>query len=243
MTDAELETFKRDIDLRQYAAEQGYTLDVRESWRGSSVMRRAGDKIVVKIDGDGHYVYFSLRDDRDNGSIIDFVQQRKRLSLGDVRRELRRWARAPAAPLPLFPKFERTARDRLQVEALYRRMQPAGPHPYLQSRGLPSSLLEAERFVGRIRTDARGNAAFAHFDEAGLCGCKIRNRGFTGFSKGGEKGLWFSHAVKGNQALALAEIAIGAMSYAALLSLAAARYASIAASSTRNRPRLSRRPR
>jgi hypothetical protein len=26
------------------------------------------DKIIIKRDTDGHYVYFSVRDDRDNGS-------------------------------------------------------------------------------------------------------------------------------------------------------------------------------
>ncbi len=46
--DEELERFKRDIDLRQYAASTGYELDKRDSWRGSSVMRRGGDKVVIK---------------------------------------------------------------------------------------------------------------------------------------------------------------------------------------------------
>ncbi len=35
--DSELDDFKRKIDLRQYAVAQGYTLDKRESWRGSPV--------------------------------------------------------------------------------------------------------------------------------------------------------------------------------------------------------------
>jgi hypothetical protein len=35
-----------NIDLPQYAAEQGYILDKRESWRGSAVMRNGGDKVV-----------------------------------------------------------------------------------------------------------------------------------------------------------------------------------------------------
>ena len=45
-----------------------------------------GDKIIVKRSADGHYVYFSVRDDRDNGSIIDFVQKRMRLSLNSILR-------------------------------------------------------------------------------------------------------------------------------------------------------------
>ena len=47
--DGELEAFKRDIDVRQFAASMGYEIDQRESWRGSTVMRRGADKIVVSL--------------------------------------------------------------------------------------------------------------------------------------------------------------------------------------------------
>ena len=81
--DPELESFKTGIDLRIYAAALGYELDRRESWRGSSVMRDPkGDKVIVKRDTDQHYVYFSVRDEADNGSIIDFVMPRKGFNLG-----------------------------------------------------------------------------------------------------------------------------------------------------------------
>jgi hypothetical protein len=66
--DPELEAFKNGIDLRAYAASHGYALDSRESWRGCAVMRHSvGDKIIIKRDSDGHYVYFSVRDDRPTG--------------------------------------------------------------------------------------------------------------------------------------------------------------------------------
>ena len=84
--DSELEDFKSKIDLREYAAGQGYTLDRRESWSGSAVMRNGGDKVVIKVNSNGHHIYFSVRDERDNGTIVDFVQFRKRLSLGEVRK-------------------------------------------------------------------------------------------------------------------------------------------------------------
>jgi hypothetical protein len=87
--DAELEEFKR-LDLRAYAASLGYTLDRQESWRGSAVMRNAADdKIIIKRENDGHYVYFNVRDDADNGTIIDFALRRKCRSLGGVRKEPR----------------------------------------------------------------------------------------------------------------------------------------------------------
>jgi hypothetical protein len=50
----------------------------------------AADKVIVKRDADQHYVYFSVRDERDDGSIIDFAMRRKGLNLGQVRKELRR---------------------------------------------------------------------------------------------------------------------------------------------------------
>lgn len=69
--DHELEAFRTGIDLRAYAATLGYSLDRRESRRGSSVMRHGnGDKVIVKRDTDQHYVYFSVRDETDNGSIL-----------------------------------------------------------------------------------------------------------------------------------------------------------------------------
>jgi hypothetical protein len=54
--DQELEAFKVKIDLRAFAADLGYGLDRKESWRGSSVMCHEGngDKIIIKRDTDGH---------------------------------------------------------------------------------------------------------------------------------------------------------------------------------------------
>src|ERR1700681_1783353 len=118
MFDAELESFKRDIDLRDYAAGQGYVLDPKESWRGSAVMRNpSGDKVIIKRGKAGHYVYFSVRDDRDNGTIIDFVQFRQNISLGPVRKELRPWIGLPPVAVPVFPALHRsTGKDRMKIE-------------------------------------------------------------------------------------------------------------------------------
>ncbi len=191
--DSELDAFKRQIDMREFAVSLGYELDRRESWRGSMVLRSGGDKIVVKRNGNGHYVFFSVRDDSDNGTVIDFLQRRKDLSLGAVRQILRQWIGRPAVP-PQFPKLEPTSPDRMRVEREYRRMTDRLRHPYLEhERCLPASLLSSLRFAGRVRTDGRGNAVFPHFDVAGLCGYEIKNHGFTGFASGGRKGLWFSH--------------------------------------------------
>lgn len=226
--DQELEKFKTDIDLRSYAASQGFQLSTKESWRGSSVMRHpSSEKIIIKRGADGHYIYFSVHRSDDNGTIIDFVQNRTRMSIGAVRKELRPWISRDAAPA-LFPELPKTNRDRVRVEAGYARMQDARRHPYLENmRGIPAQLLEDPRFIGRIRIDARGNAVFPHFDQQGLCGFEIKNSGFTGFASGGAKGLWLSNEMLDDTRIVFGESAIDSLSCAVLFPDQKTRYASI----------------
>jgi len=236
---AELDAFKRDIDLRQFVASLGYQMDKRESSRGSTVLRRCGDKIVVKRNHNGHYVFFSVRDDRDNGTIIDFVQRRENLSLGEVRKILRPWIGRTA--LPAFSRLEPTSKDRMRVEREYRRMAEAPRHPYLEYRRcIPAAVLSSPRFADRIRIDRRGNAVFPHFDSEGLCGYELKNEGFTSFAAGGEKGLWSSHTRPQDRRLVLAESAIDALSYAALFPDVEdrTRYASLAGKPNSKQPAL-----
>lgn len=238
--DQELERFKTEIDLRAYAAALGYGLDRKESWRGSSVLRHPnGDKVIVKVDSDQHYVYFSVRDESDNGSIIDFVQRRKAANLGRVRQELRPWIGRQAPSPALFPALQPTTKDRLAVERQYRLMKDVERHAYLEEvRRLPVETLISPRFAGRIKTDARGNAVFGHFDLAGLCGYEIKNSGFTGFARGGEKGLWLSHHEATDRRLVLCESAIDALSHATLFPSLHTRYASLGGQMNPKQPAL-----
>lgn len=226
----ELEDFKRNIDLREVAAGFGFALDRKESHRGSALMRNAGGKkeLVIKVDADGHYVYFSLLDEDDNGSVIDFMQKRTGKNIGHVRRILRTWLGRPQPALPVYPKMPRTTKDRMAVEKDYQKMAVVLRPPYLEKhRGIPGSLLASPRFAGRIRIDGHGNTVFPHFDRAGLSGFELKNIEFTGFAKGGTKGLWFSHAEEGDNRLVFSESAIDALSYACLFPIETSRYASI----------------
>ena len=118
-------------------------------------------------------------------------------------------------------------------------MKPLAFHAWLEEeRAIPRSLLLDPRFAGRIRVDFRANAVFPHADQDGPCGYEIKNRGFTGFARGGEKGLWFSAARAGDTALVIAESGIDALSYAALHPDEAARYASTGGAMNPNQPAL-----
>lgn len=97
----QLDRFKIEINLVDYAQSQGYEYLTRESSPNSAVLRHnSGDKIVIVTNTQGHGIYFSLRDDRDcaersgkanRGTIIDFIQHHRNFSLGEVRLELRPW--------------------------------------------------------------------------------------------------------------------------------------------------------
>ncbi|MCA2971462.1 MAG: DUF3991 and TOPRIM domain-containing protein [Brevundimonas sp.] len=228
MADDELERFKSDIALHEYAAHVGYELDKAENGRREMVMRHGSDKISIRKDADGHYVFYSFRDASDHGTIIDFVMSRQSKNMGETRKVLRLWSgtdRLPLyEPLEAAPKF-----DRDLVQAEFAKAKPLGWHDYLENeRKIPRSVLTSTRFKGCLRVDRRGNVIFPHADAEGICGFEKRNRGFKGFADLGQKALWRSVGLGGDSVLVIAEGTIDCLSHAALFPSAATRYASFA---------------
>lgn len=218
MADHELEQFKTAVNLSEFAASRGYALDRRESSRNSAVMRHPdGDKIIIaKNEASGDWIYFSIRDDRDNGTVIDFLQNRGGGSLGEVRKTLRAWSGSsrPAVQISAFVRdLLPVSRDRAAVVAEWERARICLSLPYLTGRGLGPEVLALPRFTGCVRVDRRNNALFPHYDKDGLCGYEIKNKNFTGFAPGGIKGLWFSKAFPTDRQLVLTESAIDGLSY------------------------------
>jgi hypothetical protein len=229
----ELERFKREISLPEYAASEGYDLIRNESSRNSYVMQRESDndKIIVATAQDGHGIYFSVRDDQDNGSIIDFVQRRKGMNLGQIRKELRPWIGADPVQVP--QKIKRpvpSTADRQKVFQVIAVSQPAGAHEYLISRGIHSETLSDLRFSSVIRCDERGNALFQHYDREGLSGYEVKNSEFTGFAGGGTKSVWYSTNIGRADRLVIAETAIDALSHAESVGRPTDAYSSFAGS-------------
>jgi hypothetical protein len=135
--------------------------------------------------------------------------------------------------------LEPITRDRARVLLELARMKPLLSHAYLEEgRGIPAPLLSSPRFAGKIKSDYRHNVIFPHADQDGPCGHEIKNKGFTGFAPGGEKGLWFSAARKEDTALVIAESGIDALSYAALFPDENARYTSIGGAMNPGQPAL-----
>jgi 5S rRNA maturation endonuclease (ribonuclease M5) len=241
--DDELEHFKRDVNLTELAASLGYRLVDRErsadgkrrgSTQASVSMCHAGtdDKIVIRRDADAHWIYFSVRDDRDNGTVVDFLQRRRGQSLGDVRKELRSWLRVdrPRVPARLYrPTLGKQTRDSAAAKTSYAVAAPSRESLYLERRGIRPATFRDDRFAATFRVDARGNVLFGHVDPVDptqVVGYEIKNSGFTSFASGGQKTFWSSAVRRDDHRIVVVEGSIDALSYHQLFPRPRTRYLS-----------------
>ena len=232
---AELNELKQSVNLVQFARSIGYEVVRRKSTAASKCLRhvQTGDKVIVaRCRQDDHWIYFSLSNDRDRGTIIDFVQARMTPSpnLAGVRQHLREYLGRPmSVPESADDRVVVSERDRLAAEAKFMTAQVVGNLRHLNERGLrPETLLQAQFAATWRRDPETGNALFVHRDAAGISGYEKKNRNFTGFAAGGEKTLWYSTPQAPVERLVVAESAIDALSYWQLHPQQGTRYLSVA---------------
>jgi hypothetical protein len=211
--------FKQSINLAEYAAGQGYRFDQKKSTRSSLVMHHAitGDKIIISKKRES-WVYFSVYDDSDNGTIVDFIAKRSNKSLPDIGKELLAWS-GVARALPVFslPNIQEQVYDRARIAKAYSRMKPITAHSYLiENRKIPADVLKHQRFTGRIFQDQYGNAVFPHEDGQGVCGLELKNADKGVFMRGSQKTLWLGYIDPQDAVLTLAEAVVDALSHFAL---------------------------
>lgn len=127
MSDDELESFKR-LNLVDFAVSRGYKQDDVESSVNSAVLRQGDDKVIVKRNDNGHWVYFSVRDDADHGSIVDFVKHREGLTLGKLRIAIRQYMGTYKPSLSYCPPSKPPTQPPLKarMEAATRRLLRSG---------------------------------------------------------------------------------------------------------------------
>jgi len=86
----ELQCFKTEINLSELAAAYGLDIDPCGTSPNSVAMKHADDeKMILSMDRDV-WVYFAV-DGGHRGSVIDFIQARRSVNLGQVRKGLCPW--------------------------------------------------------------------------------------------------------------------------------------------------------
>ena len=220
MYDDELNKFKTEINLAEYLQSHGFVLDSKKSTNKTAVLKQGDDTLLVSRNENGHYLYFDVNSGK-GGTIIDFIQSTKSLSLGQVRKELRACT-SPTTPTPFFSqspqssakhleKSSKTEQEQAIVNERFKALKPLNPS-YLNSRGITQI---DERF-SNVRTDERNNTCFPHYSGGRVCGWEVKNNDFTAFSKGGTRNLYVTTNFKTAKEVVIVESGIDALSHAQL---------------------------
>ena len=222
----QLERFKTEINLVEYAMSLGYEYIREKSSHNKAVLfHESGDKIIVVTDKSDRGLYFSFQDDWDKGTIIDFIQNRSELNLGEVRKELRPWLHnrnsnnTTLKPQPISDERISLIEKTLDFSVLTN-------HPYLAKLEIGNSTLTNKRFIGRIAVDRDNNAIIPHYDDDGLTGYQTYNQNWKSLKQTGTKALWKSNSNEKDTRLVITRTAVDALSYHQLLPNQHTRYIS-----------------
>ena len=194
----ELVRFKEDINLLEFAMSYGYQYQRSESTKNSAVLRKGDETLVVVTNDQSYGQYFSLKNQKDCGSIIDFVQNREVINLGKVRKELRPWLPSPFPSLEpsLVPtkKAKRKPASQFQIERMleWHRLTPYRGDFLQKNFNLSRETIQL--FAEKIRLNEDGFPCFRHVDLDGITGFEIENSLGCDFSISGKPAL-FVHRI------------------------------------------------
>lgn len=231
MARIDIERIKTEINLVEVASLYGYGLNKKKSTANSVSLNSERDSIIVKKDGDNHWVYFNVHIGEDKGSVIDFILYRNPgLSFPLALRKIQNDYLGVTLDSPIERRaanLNPVVKDRVGVCSLIKQMSAAKNNKYLASRAIEDSTIQNARFKGVVLQDSFLNAVFPHIDETGICGAEMRNFKFRGFPRGGIKSLWQSNCFRKDDRLFVVEGAIDALSHFVLLKNETTRYISI----------------
>lgn len=167
------------------------------------------DQVIIYKAPSGDYLYFNRADDRDKGSVIDFLKHRienPRIEgitaapgkniWASVIENAKRFLHLPAAERRTSPqlqeRMEPVQRDEKYVPEFLQKTMPLTNTVYLNSRGITDDTLNSVYFAGRILNQVhegigRGgqpykfvHTAFPQLYHSGIVGLEIKANGFRG---------------------------------------------------------------
>lgn len=225
------EDFKAEISIVEIALANGYKLIASDGLKWPVLKNEAtGEKIIiVNSKSTGNQGYFNPNDDRDKGSVIDFVKNR----LGSVfpYNNVKSEAANINSVLYGHLKLEPPERNEFKKVDFMIQSQPEKVFlipeklcsltvpDYLLSRGLKATTLKMKEFKGRILNLKVGefeNVAFPYYTSSGdMAALELRNNDFKQFIDGSDvkTSIWHSNLDQKIDAAVLTESPIDALSY------------------------------
>lgn len=194
----ELQKFKREINLVEFALNNGYSaIDPKRSSVNCTVLRGFAGRIGVSEDQDHNWIYYDF-DLKKGGSILDLVMSLNKCNLGIARKILRSWTGAETnfnikeQKKYFHPKRSNADRRKASIEFAKADILKK-KNKFLEFREIYFKTYNSDRFKETILTDSYNNALFPHRDKDGFYGFEKRNYNFHGYSEYGKRRLWFSN--------------------------------------------------
>lgn len=212
----EITDFKTRINLVEYLASRGYEKDEIESSRNAVIMRTGHHMLVVSCDELGQGIYFNAIDDKERGTIIDYVQYNLGMSVRQARKALRPWISHqlqadkpdPEEEFPFWLNPDREASLRVYLAS------NDNFNDYLDGLGIDA--VQSDPRFANIKTDIEDNAIFPLYDIHGFSGYELIGPEVSRSSEGDDQGLWHSTNIDVSNRLVITDTVSDALMHAQL---------------------------
>lgn len=216
MQNDELLELRERVDCRTVLERAGWKLDGQGSTRNCPKYRK-GEANIVLVTHEGRGWYDPLNGKR--GDVLALAQHIWGGNLGHARKALRPLAGIAPKLVPLRPAADAAvfAADKAWRGAHQLRPGSQGWTYLVETRGLPVDCIEHALRAGVLREGIYGTMWAMHRDAtARPTGWEMRGPRYKGFSKGGDKALFWLGHLDTTDRVVVTESAIDALSLAAI---------------------------
>lgn len=225
--DLTFQQIKERVELPELLTHYGYALSKGENLgKGKWHVFEGDDKLVVFKGRGGDWMYFNSQDDRDKGSVVDWMKNR--VSTGrivgieqlpgrnmwqSVNDHFRAYLNLPEAERPrlTLPPISETAPGEKFHSIYTKDCRPLEDTTFLESRGITKTTIENPQFAGRILNQLHTvqregmpaktfvNTAFPAYHDGRVVGLELKGEGFKGQAAESQfaRSLWLSKLPEG----------------------------------------------
>ncbi len=216
--EVDFERARQNLDLVAIATSYyGYEVSRSRSGVRQKVLVHSGtgERLIVQAAGsEGIFRYFNPHDDRDKGTIIDFILNREGGDWELLKHRLITFGLQSFPPERIASSSPHASQPRVDLE-------PLSDRSFLHKRGISDATLDHPWFknrIGHYTLKGHRNWAFPLYQGKTIVGLELRNHEFKGYAAGSSKqsGGWFSSVseLKGApQAMLITESALDALAY------------------------------